>query len=84
MLHPLSASSFYSDRILRQLLERWAAKFTRNETVKRRIVDATIAMAGQNPDLLDGESVERALFMLLRDVALKELAIEPSASARDS
>ncbi|AYD05109.1 hypothetical protein [Neorhizobium sp. NCHU2750] len=62
---------------LRPLLTRWAARYMPDDFLRKQLVEVTIATAVDDPDLLNGNSVEKALFFMLHKAALKKLGLSP-------
>ncbi len=60
------------DPQLRALLHNWAGKFVDTDVAAERVVQRTINVICDSPDLLDGAKMNEALFSLLRRYALDE------------
>ncbi|WP_454859356.1 hypothetical protein [Rhizobium binxianense] len=63
---------------LRPLLTHWAARYTPDAAVRKQLVEITIATVVDDPDLLDRNPVEKALFIVLHKAALKQLGLKSS------
>lgn len=60
------------DPDLRAILLKWARKFVDSEAAADRVVQRTINVICDNPELLDGAHMNEALFALLRHYAFDE------------
>lgn len=60
------------DPQLRALLRRWARKLVDSDMAADRVVQRTINVNCDSPDLLDGAQMNEALFSLLRRYAFDE------------
>lgn len=51
----------HDNDILRASLSRWAARLTRDPIEQKRLIDQTVAVALDDPDVLDAQDVQEAL-----------------------
>lgn len=79
---PLSAS-MPQDPQLRALLRQWAGKLVDSDAAADRVVQRTINVLCDSPELLDDAGMNEALFSLVRRYAFDEndLAASQQASA---
>lgn len=69
------------DPQLRALLRQWARKFVDSDAAADRVVQRTINVICDSPDLLDGVQMNEALFALLRRYAFDENDLRASREA---
>lgn len=68
-----------SDPQFREALLQWARKFVNSDTAANRIVERTITVLCNKPELLDDRDVNEAVFSLLRRHAFDEIERLPGA-----
>ncbi|MFK0161676.1 hypothetical protein [Rhizobium sp. NPDC090279] len=71
-------SDMPQDSQLRALLREWARKFVDSDAAADRVVQRTINVICDNPELLDGAQMNEALFALLRRYAFGENDLQAS------
>lgn len=82
---PLSHSSDTpQDPQLRALLRVWAGKLVDSDAAADRVVQRTINIICDNPELLDGARMNEALFALLRRHAFDENDLGASRQSKGS
>jgi hypothetical protein len=69
----LKPAKFPKDPTLRAMLRNWARRFLASETAVNRVVERTINVACDDPEILSGANMNDALFALLHRHALDEL-----------
>lgn len=67
-----SPSDMPQDPQLRALLRQWARKLVDSDAAADRVVQRTINVICDSPELLDGARMNEALFALLRRYAFDE------------
>lgn len=67
---------------LRALLRQWAKKFVDSEAAAERVVQRTINVICDSPELLDGARMNEALFAILRRNAFDENDLRASRQAK--
>lgn len=68
---------------LRAYLSRWAARLTRDPMEQQRLIEQTIAVALDDPDVLDAADVDGALERLMHRLISPDNSTRLSASARE-
>ncbi|NLS21072.1 hypothetical protein HGP16_31730 [Rhizobium sp. P40RR-XXII] len=66
------------DPQLRALLRQWASKLVDSEVAADRVVQRTINVICDSPELLDGAQMNEALFAILRRYAFDENDLKAS------
>lgn len=69
----MERAQFPRDPALRAVLSNWARAFLANETSVNRVVERTINVACDDPEILNGTNMDDALFALLHRHALEEI-----------
>jgi len=69
------------DSQLRAILRHWARKFVDSDAAADRVVQRTINVICDSPELLDGARMNEALFSLLRRYAFDENDLRASRQA---
>ncbi|WP_117190562.1 hypothetical protein [Rhizobium terrae] len=69
----LSQSSISLNSDLHVLLT-WAGRFSADERCQQMLIKRTIAMIGDNPDLIEDGPLEYALFRVMRRLVIEDLA----------
>lgn len=69
--------------LLRAYLSKWVAQLTPDPDEQRRLVDQTVAVALDDPDVLDAEDVEDALKRVMHRLNLPDTSTRISASGRE-
>lgn len=77
-------SDLPQDPQLRALLCQWARKFVDSDAAIDRVVQRTINVICDSPDLLDGARMNEALFALLRRYAFDENDLRASRQATET
>jgi hypothetical protein len=71
---PLPRSADWpKDPSLRAILKNWARRYFNHEMAVERVVQRTISVVCEHPELLDGADVGKALLIVLHANALDEL-----------
>lgn len=71
----LSVSIAGSRADLRILIDPWAARYSPDREFRRQLVERTILALTDDPSLLDGPSVDRAIFRVVHRLAVNELKL---------
>ncbi|ENN85422.1 hypothetical protein RHSP_52460 [Rhizobium freirei PRF 81] len=79
-----NSADMQKDSRLHTLLRQWAGKFVDSDVAADRIVQRTINVICDNPDLLDGAQMNEALFALLRRYAFEENDLRASKQSQNA
>lgn len=79
---PHSASITGTRADLRALIDPWAARYSPDREFRRRLVERTILVLTDDPSLLDGPSVDRAIFRVVHHLAISELSLAAPRARR--
>lgn len=79
---PHSASITATRADLRALIDPWAARYSPDREFRRRLVERTILVLTDDPSLLDGPSVDRAIFRVVHHLAISELNLAAPRARR--